>query len=322
MQLASPLGEAAQEVEIVARSVQTELVTGEAPLPVGRAPSARIISEYLKPAGLEARSVHRPEITGRKMLWRLRDQSTVTTASAGSQTDKASRVSHDRVERERARLATDELLRSIKIAAGRTRGDAEREIRTIHYDARLDDEATATKRAAVCDCCLCGNATSSLLTTEARSRVAQPDARTTTPLMAAFKRALVPLKTDHMIPYDRLCLDCKAKIQGKVMRDKRRIESIVEKVSQDRESYFESLPSSSAGTCCHAVPLKRTVEKRDQCCSVKIPRRKPELAEQKRRCDQPTLAAEVKPLTPSCICFQLEKPIAGPMKKGNCYCAD
>lgn len=336
MQPTSPsLEESAKEVEITTRSgvVQTELITivgTQLPTAEGRAPSARIISEYFAPVELETSSEiasDRPEITGRKMLWRkrLKDQSTVTTTSAGSQTDKTSHVSHDRVARERARLTTDELLRSIKIAAGLTRGDTEREIRTINYGLRSDDETTSTRTAA-CNCCLCGDAASST-STRGRSQIQpQVDARTTTPLTAVFKRAFAPLKTDHAIPHDKLCPDCKAKIQGKITRDKQRIERIVEKVSQDRESHTSSL-STGGSTLCRAVPQKKTIEKRDQCCLAKIPKRKTEVAEQRKKSDPPALTEEtketdVKPLTPSCTCFQLEKPSTGPMRKGNCYCAD
>lgn len=212
-------------------------------------------------------------------------------------------------------------MRSIKIAARLTRGDTEREIRTINYGVRTADDDDGTATRAACNCCLCGNAASYSSSTRPGSQTRQ---KTTAPLAAAFKRAFIPLKTDHVIPYDRLCPDCKAKIQGKVTRDQYRVEQIVGKISRNRDSQASSLLATS----CHAVPRRRTVEKRDQSCSAKIPKRKSEVAEQRKKRDPPTTAerterkTDVKPLTPSCTCFQLEKPSAGPMRKGNCYCAD
>ncbi|XP_032663644.1 titin-like [Odontomachus brunneus] len=324
----SPVEKPAEEVEITARSgvVEAELITKmRLPTAEGRhAPSAQIISEYFKSAELEANAEiagDRPEITGRKIPWRkrLKDQSTVTTTNAGLQTDKTSHVSHDRVERERARLTTDELLRSIKIAARLTRGDPEREIRTINYGVRTSDDDDGTATRAACNCCLCGNAASSSSSSPTRPK-SQIQSKTTAPLAAAFKRAFIPLKADHVIPYDRLCPDCKAKIQGKMTRDQYRVEQIVGKISHNRENQ-----TSSLATSCHVVPRRRTIEKKDQSCSAKIPKRKGEVAEQKKKKRDTLTAAEQmekKPLTPSCICFQLEKPSAGPMRKGNCHCAD
>lgn len=327
MQSASSVEESAPEIAIATRTgiVEAELIT-EARLAEDREPSAQIIRKYFKPSELEANveiTGARPEITGRKIPWRkrLKDQSTVTTTSPGSQTDKSSHVSYDRVERERSRLTTDELLRSIKIVTGLARGDTEREIRTINYGMRTTDDETTTR--AACNCCLCGNASSSSM----RSKVPiqpQIDAKTTTPLAAVFKRAFVPPKTDHVIPYDRLCQDCKVKIQSKITRDRYRIEQVVDKITQAKEKHTSSL---STGTSCCAVLREKTVEKRDQSCLAKMPKRKTEVAEQKRKRDLPAFSeqteeTDVKPLTPSCTCFQLEKPSAGPMRKGNCYCAD
>ncbi|XP_025163922.1 fibrous sheath CABYR-binding protein-like [Harpegnathos saltator] len=312
--------ESTEEIGLIAQSdvLETTELNTEARLPaaVGRAPPARLIGEYFQAAATESGGVGRPEITGRKMPQhkRLRDQSTVTSSSAGSQTDKTSRASHERVERERGRLTTEQLLRSIKTAAaGLTRGDTEREIRTINYAVRPETDG------ASCNCCLCGDDASSWTPTSGRP---QADARTppSPSLAAAFKRALLPVKASHMIPYDRLCPACRAKVQAKVTRDKGRMEEIVERASRDKQT--------DAAAPRRAASRKRTVEKRDQWCLAKIPRRKvAEVAESRRKSDpseeqQRSKKTDATPLTPSCICFQLEKPGAMPARKGNCYCAD
>lgn len=308
------------KTEVVQITTQT-VSTAEPP----RAPPIRIISEYLKPAELKASRTEiagdHPEITGRKMLWRkrLKDQSTVMTASNGSQTDKTSHVSHDRVvrdERERARVPTDELLRSIKIAAGLARPDTEREIRTINYGGRSEEMGRAA-----CNCCLCGR-TPTPPSTGLRLEVQpQIDAKTATPpAAAAFKRMFIRPKIDHPIPHDRLCPDCKVKIQGRVPREKYHIEKIIKKISRDQKSYA-SLTDKSY----RAVFQKRAIEKRDQACLAKIPKRKTNPVEQKRKDDLQSILEDteksiVEPLSPSCICFKLEKTGVEPIKKGNCYC--
>lgn len=305
------------ETEVVQITTQT-VSTAEPP----RMPPIRIISEYLKPAELKA---SRTEITGRKMLWRkrLKDQSTVTTASTGSQTDKTSHVSHDRVvrdERERARVPTDELLRSIKIAAGLARPDTEREIRTINYGGRSEEMGRA-----VCNCCLCGR-TPTPPSTELRLEVQpQIDAKTATPpAAAAFKRMFIRPKIDHPIPHDRLCPDCKVKIQGRVPHERYHVEKIIKKISRDQKSY-DYAPLT--GKSYREVSQKRAIEKRDQACLAKIPKRKTNPVEQKRKDDlqsilEDTEKSTIEPLSPSCICFKLEKTGVESIKKGNCYCAD
>lgn len=307
--------------------VQTEIVemttqTVSTAVP-SRTPPIRVISEYLKPAELKAPSTEitgdHPEITGRKMLWhkRLKDQSTVTAASIGSQTDKTSHVSHDRVvrdERERARVTTDELLRSIKIAAGLARPDAEREIRTINYGGRSDEIGKMA-----CNCCQCGKI-STPPSTRPRLKVRpQIDAKTATPpAVTAFKR--ISPKIDRPILYDRLCLDCKTKIQGRMSNGR-----YIEKIFRDQESYDYA---SSIDKSYHAAPRKREIEKKDQACLAKMPKRKTNLiTEQKRKDDLQAILEDpekfdIEPLSPSCICYKLEKPSVKPLKKGNCYCAD
>lgn len=312
------------ETEVV--QITTQTVSTAEPL---RMPPIRIISEYLKPVELKASRTEiagdRPEITGRKMLWRkrLKDQSTVTTTSTGSQTDKTSHVSHDRVvrdERERARVPTDELLRSIKIAAGLARPDTEREIRTINYGGRSEEMGRA-----VCNCCLCGR-TPTPPSTELRLEVQpQIDAKTATPpAAAAFKRMFIRPKIDHPIPHDRLCPDCKVKIQGRVSHERYHVEKIIKKISRDQKSY-DYAPLT--GKSYREVPQKRAIEKRDQACLAKIPKRKTNPVEQKRKDDlqsilEDTEKSTIEPLSPSCICFKLEKTGVEPIKKGNCYCAD
>lgn len=309
----------------VAQITMQKVSTAEPPL----TPPIQIISEYLKPVELTASRTEiagdRPEITGRKMLWRkrLKDQSTVTTTSTGSQTDKTSHVSHDRVvrdERERARVPTDELLRSIKIVAGLVRPDTEREIRTINYGGRSEEAGKVA-----CNCCLCGR-TPTLPSTGPRLEIQpQIDAKTATPpAVTAFKRMFIRPKIDHPMPHDRLCPDCKAKIQSRMPRDVHHVEKIIKKISRDQESCG---CASLTGKSCRAVPRKGEIEKRDQACLVKISRRKIHLVEHKRKDDaQSTLEDSdkltVEPFSPSCICFKLEKASVGPIKKGNCYCAD
>lgn len=284
----------------------------------------RAIGEYLKPSELKASAEiagDRPEITGRKMLWRkrLKDQSTVTTSSTGSQTDKTSHVSHDRVEREPMRVPTDELLRSIKIAAGLTRGDTEREIRTINYGRRSDEMA--------CNCCLCGR-TAATPPSLVRPRVqVQPqiDVKTVAPAAAAFKRILIPPKIDRPIPYDKLCPDCKTKIQGKMPREKHHVEKVIKKISREQESYV--CATSNGDKLYRAVPRTRAIEKRDQSCLAKIHKRKTDTVEEQRKIDsqitsKDTIKSNIEPLVSSCICFKLEKTGVEPMRKGNCYCAD
>lgn len=314
----------AVETEIVQVTTQT-VSTAESP----GMPPMRIISEYLKPAELKASRTEiagdRPEIIGRKMLWRkrLKDQSTVTAASTGSQTDKTSHVSHDRVvrdERERARVPTDELLRSIKIAAGLARPDTEREIRTINYGGRSEEAGRVA-----CNCCLCGR-TPTPPSTGLRLEVQpQIDAKTAMPpAVTAFKRMFIRPKIDHPIPHDRLCHDCKAKIQSRMPRERHHVEKIIKKISRDQESCG---CASLTGKSCRAAPRKRAIEKRDQACLAKIPKRKTNPVEQKRKDDLQSISADseklaVQPLSPSCICFKLEKSGVEPIKKGNCYCAD
>ncbi|XP_018405397.1 PREDICTED: titin-like [Cyphomyrmex costatus] len=284
----------------------------------------RNISEYLKPTELKAPRTEitsdRPEITGRKMLKRLKDQSTVTTSSTGSPTDKTSHVSHDRVvrdERERARVPTDELLRSIKIAAGLTRPDTEREIRTINYGRRSDETGRA-----VCNCCSCGK-TPTPPPTRPRLEV-QPQIDATPPAVAAFERMFIRPKIDHPISHDKLCSDCKAKMQSRMPRERHHVEKIIKKISHDQES-CDSV--SLTGKTYHVVSRKRVIEKRDQACLAKIHKQKPNPIEQKRKDDlQPILEdsekSTVEPLSSSCICFKLEKTGVKPIKKGNCYCED
>lgn len=335
-----PLTETAKPIEIMQTNVaqavmksnivQTEIVeittqTVSTAEP-SRTPPIRVISEYLKPAELKASSTEitgdHPEITGRKMLWhkRLKDQSTVTTASTGSQTDKTSHVSHDRVvrdERERARVTTDELLRSIKIAAGLARPDAEREIRTINYGGRSDEIGKMT-----CNCCQCGKI-SIPPSTRPRLKVRpQIDAKTATPpAVAAFKRTFIPPKIDRPISYDRLCLDCKAKIQGRMSNEK----YYIEKILHDQGSCG---CASSIDKSCRAASRKREIEKKDQACLAKMPKRKTNLIiEQKKKDNLQAILEDpekfdIEPLSPSCICYKLEKPSAKPTRKGNCYCAD
>ncbi|XP_011685077.1 PREDICTED: uncharacterized protein LOC105448271 [Wasmannia auropunctata] len=328
------------QTEVVqTEAIQTEVIqittqavsTTEPP----RMPPIRIISsEYLKPAELKASRTEiagdRPEITGRKMLWhkRLKDQSTVTTASTGSQTDKTSHVSHDRVvrdERERARVPTDELLRSIKIAAaGLARPDIEREIRTINYGGKSEEVGRVA-----CNCCLCGRtstptppAPSTGLRLEVQPQI---DAKTATPpAVIAFKRMFIRPKIDHPIPHDRLCPDCKIKIQSKMPRERDHLEKIIKKISRDQDSCD---CTSLTGKSCRTVPRKRVIEKRDQACLAKIPKRKTNPGEHKRKNDLQSILEDsekltVEPLSPSCFCFKLEKTGVEPIRKGNCYCAD
>lgn len=346
----SPVIETTQRLEIMrtnvaqtevgqTKVVQTEIVETEivqvTTQPVAaskspRTPPLHVIDEYLKQTELKAPSSteiadDRPEITGRKMLWRkrLKDQSTVTTASIGSQTDKTSHVSHDRIirdERERARVTTDELLRSIKIAARLARPDAEREIRTINYGGRSDET-----RKLACNCCQCGKI-STPPSTRPRLKVRpQIDAKTATPpAVDAFKRIFIPPKIDRPISYDRLCPDCKAKIQSMMPHKKHHIEKIVEKISRDQESCDCAL---SIDKSCRAPSRKREIEKKDQGCLAKMPKRKTNLTEQKRRNNLQSILEnsdkfDIEPLSPSCICYKLEKISAEPIRKGNCYCAD
>lgn len=312
------------ETEVVQITTQT-ISTAASP----RAPPIQIISEYLKPVELKASRTEiagdRPEITGRKMLWRkrLKDQSTITTTSTGSQTDKTSHVSHDRVvrdERERARVPTDELLRSIKIAAGLVRPDTEREIRTINYGGWSEEVGRVA-----CNCCLCGRTPTPLSTGPRLEIQPQIDAKTATPpAVAAFKRMFIRPKIDHPIPHDRLCPDCKAKIQSRMPREMHHVEKIIKKISRERKSCdCASLTDKS----CRAIPRKGPIERRDQACLAKISKRKTNPAEHKRKDDAQSIFEDsdkltVEPLSPSCICFKLEKPSEGPIKKGNCYCAD
>lgn len=310
------------ETEFVEITTQT-ISAAEPP----RMPSIPVISEYLKPAEIKVPSTEiagdRPEITGRKMPShkRLKDQSTVTTVSAGSQTDKTSHVSHDRVvrdERERARVTTDELLRSIKIAAGLARPDAEREIRTINYGGRSDEMGKVA-----CNCCQCGKISTPPSTRPRLKARPQTDAtKTAMPpaVAAAFKRIFIPPKIDRPISYDRLCPDCIARIQGRMSREKYHIE----KISRDQGSCG---CASSIDKSCRAVPRKREIEKKDQSCLAKMPKRKTNLVEQKRKDDlQSILEApekiDVEPLSPSCICYKSGKTSVQPIRKGNCYCGD
>ncbi|KAM0733983.1 Zonadhesin [Formica fusca] len=310
------------ETEFVEITTQT-ISAAEPP----RMPSIPVISEYLKPAEIKAPSTEiagdRPEITGRKMPShkRLKDQSTVTTVSAGAQTDKTSHVSHDRVvrdERERARVTTDELLRSIKIAAGLARPDAEREIRTINYGGRSDEMGKVA-----CNCCQCGKISTPPSTRPRLKARPQTDAaKTAMPpaVAAAFNRIFIPPKIDRPISYDRLCPDCIARIQGRMSREKYHIE----KISRDQGSCG---CASSIDKSCRAVPRKREIEKKDQGCLAKMPKRKTNLVEHKRKDDlQSILEApekiDVEPLSPSCICYKSGKTSVQPIRKGNCYCGD
>ncbi|KYN10751.1 PREDICTED: intracellular protein transport protein USO1-like [Trachymyrmex cornetzi] len=314
--------EQAKIVQIEAVKTEVVQITSQT-ISTAEPPRIRNISEYLKPAELKTSRTEiagdRPEITGRKMLWRkrLKDQSTVTTSSTGSQTDKTSHVSHDRVvrdERERARVPTDELLRSIKIAAGLARPDTEREIRTINYGERPDE----TGRAA-CNCCSCSK-TPTPPSTRPRLEV-QPQIDATPPAAAAFKRMFIRPKIDHPISH-RLCSDCKAKIQSRMPHERHHIKKIIKKISHDQESYrYVSLTSKS----CRAISRKRVIEKRNQACLAKIPKQKINPIEQKRKDDLQSILEEkstVEPLSASCICFKLEKTGIESIKKGNCYCGD
>ncbi|KAL6433356.1 hypothetical protein ACFW04_006492 [Cataglyphis niger] len=306
--------------------VETELVgitTQTISVEPRRMPSTPVISEYLKPAEMKAPYTKftddRPEITGRKMpsYKRLKDQSTVTTNSAGSQTDKTSRVSHDRVVRdERARVTADELLRSIKIAAKLARPDAEREIRTINYGGRSDE----MRGKVTCNCCQCGKISTP---PSARPRMkVQPQidaVKTPTPPAAVFRHTFTPPKSDRPISYDRLCPDCIAKIQSKMMREKYHIE----KTSRDQAS----CGCSSLDKPCCTGPRKREIEKKDQGSLVKMPKRKTNFVEQKRKDDLQSILEDpekidIEPLSPSCICYKSGKISPGPMRKGNCYCGD
>ncbi|XP_067214279.1 uncharacterized protein [Linepithema humile] len=306
-------------VQITAQTISTS----EAP----RTPPIQILSEYLKPAELKASSTEfagdHPEITGRKMLWRkrLKDQSTVTTASIEAQTDKTSHVSHDRVvrdERERARVPTDELLRSIKIAAaGLTRPDIKREIRTINYGGRSEEKET-------CNCCLCGEIPSSSSTRPRLEVPPQIDVKIATPPATAACKCVFPLsKIDRSIWHDKLCPDCKTKIQDKMSREKHHIGKIIKKMSRDPESCgCASLIDKS----CRAVSRKKAIEKKDQSCLAKIRKRKTNI-EQKKTDDLQSILADskksdIEPLSSSCICFKLDKTGVEPIRKGNCYCAD
>ena len=318
------------EVNEQAKVVQTESIktavvqiTSQA-ISTTEPPRIQNISEYLKPAELKASRTEtagdRPEITGRKMLWRkrLKDQSTVTTSSIGSQTtDKTSHVSHDRVvrdERERARVPTDELLRSIKIATVLARPDTEREIRTINYGGKSDEMGRTA-----CNCCACGK-TPIPSSTRPRLEV-QPQIDATPPAAATFKRMFIRPKIDHPILHDRLCNDCKAKIQSKMPQEKHHVEKIIKKISHDQESCrYVSLTSKS----CRAISQKRIIIKRDQACLAKISKQKINPIEQKRKDNLQSILEEkstVEPLSASCICFKLEK-IGESIKKGNCYCGD
>ncbi|XP_020291116.1 titin-like [Pseudomyrmex gracilis] len=296
--------------------VQSELVqisTQTVSQIVEIAPPTRIISvEYLKSSELEtvvessAEIVGgRPEITGRKMLEhkRLKDQSTVTTASTGSQTVETSHVSHERAvrdERERARVPTSELLRALKIAAQRTRLDTEREIRTINYGK--SDEMV---RQHLCNCCLCGKTPSSMSSSiKPELQIPQIDTKITkSPTAAALKRTSP--RIDSVISYDGMCPDCKAKLLSKMSEKKRNIEQIIKVISRK----------------------KRIVEKRDQSCLAKISKRKTDSVKQKSKSDLPvtledTDKSDIKPLSSSCICFKTGKTGVGPTRKGNCYCAE
>ncbi|XP_070153648.1 titin homolog [Polyergus mexicanus] len=316
------------ETEIVETEfveITTQTITAAEPPPM---PSIPVISQYLKPAEIKALSTEiaggRPEITGRKMPShkRLKDQSTVMTVSAGSQTDKTSHVSHNRVardERERARVTTDELLRSIKIAAGLARPDAEREIRTINYGGRSDEIGKVA-----CNCCQCGKISTPPSTKPRLKTRPQTDAaKTATPtaVAAAFKRIFISPKTDRPISYDRLCSDCIARIQGRVSREKYHIE----KISRDQGSC--DCASSIDKSCRRAVPRRREIEKKDQGCLAKMPKRKTNLVEQKRKDDLRSILEDpekidVEPLSPSCICYKSGKTSVQPIRKGNCYCGD
>ncbi|XP_011054371.1 PREDICTED: titin-like [Acromyrmex echinatior] len=312
-----------------AKVVQTESVKTEVvqitsqTISIPEPPRIQSISEYSKSTELKASRTEiagdRPEITGRKMLWRerLKDQSTVTTSSIGSQTDKTSHVSHDRVvrdERERARVPTDELLRSIKIAAGLARPDTEREIRTINYGGKSDEMGRTT-----CNCCSCGKTPTSP-STRPRLEV-QPQIDATPPAASTFKRMFIRPKIDQPILHDRLCSDCKAKIQSKIPHERQHIEKIIKKICHDQESCrYVSLTSKSC-----AISQKRIIKKRDQACLAKISKQKINPVEQKRKDNLQSILEEkstVEPLSASCICFKLEKTGAEPIKKGNCYCGD
>ncbi|KYN44691.1 hypothetical protein ALC56_00686 [Trachymyrmex septentrionalis] len=315
--------EVEQAKVVQTESVKTEVVqiTSQT-ISTSEPPRIRNTSEYLKPAVLKASRTEnagdRPEITGRKMLWRkrLKDQSTVTTSSTGSQTDKTSHVSHDRVvrdERERARVPTDELLQSIKIAAGIARPDTEREIRTINYGGKSDE----TGKAA-CNCCTCGK-TPTPPSTKYKLEV-QPQIDATPPAAAMLKRMFIRPKIDQPILHDKLCSDCKVKIQSKMLQEKHK--KIIKKISHDQESCsYVSLSSESY----RAISQKRVIKKRDQGCLAKIPKQKINPIAQKRKDNLQSISEEkstVEPLSESCICFKLEKTGVEPIKKGNCYCGD
>jgi len=154
----------------------------------------------------------------------------------------------------------------------------------------------------------------------------QIDAKTATPpAVAAFKRMFIRPKIDHpMIPHDRLCPDCKAKIQSRMPRERHYVEKIIKKISRDHESCG---CASLTGKSCRAIPRKKMIKKKDQACLAKIPKRKTNPVEQKKKDDMQSILEDsqeltVKPLSPSCICFKLEKTGVESIKEGNCYCAD
>lgn len=289
----------------------------------------RITSGHLKPSMLKTNieiADEPPEITGRKILWceRLTDQSTVATIDIGSEpSDKTSHISHDRVMRDKSDRRTmrvvpmDEILRSMKIA-GPTRFDnTERKIRTINYSKRPD-----AMKKMTCNCCSCGRTTSP---TSIKSRLeVQPQIGVKTTTMPPFEHVFIPRKIDRETVNGKLCTDCKAKITEKVLREKYCVENgIIKSPLGDQETYYDH--TLRTGGLRHAVPpRKRTVEKRDQSCLIKLPTRG---NNQRRRIDlqsllERTRKSDVEPLSPSCICFKLGNSTAGSIKKGNCNCAD
>jgi hypothetical protein len=267
-----------------------------------------VISEYFEPPELKVSNAeitsNRTEITDRKMLEfkSLKDQSTVTTVTIGSQTDKTTHVSHERVrvERERARIPANELLRSIKIATGLTRPDTEREIRTINYGTNPDETNN------ICNCCLCGK------TTIRPKLEVQPqiDARIAMP-PAAFKPYVT--KIDRPLSSSRLCSNCRGKrSQSKNLQQKYQI---IRSFTRNQESYsYASSADKSYRTICRT----KTIEKRDQASLAKI-------SKQKVKDGLQTILEDPKcteSFSPSCTCYKIEQSEKKVVRKGNCYCAD
>jgi len=267
-----------------------------------------VISEYFEPLELKVSSTEiSPEITGQKIEFKsLKDQSTITTVTIGSQTDKTRHVSHERVrvERERARIPTNELLRSIKIATGLMRPDTEREIRTINYGAKPDETSN------ICNCCLCGKTTiRSKLEPQIQPQI---DARTATS-PAAFKPYVT--KIDRPLSSNRLCSNCKGK--SSQSRNLQQKYQIIRSICRNQESYSYA---SSADKSYRTVCRTKTIEKRDQASLAKISRQKVKDGLQTILEDPKCATAES--FSPSCTCYKAEQSEKKAVKRGNCYCAD